>query len=265
MSRSDPRSPPPAAEWAIRGRALHATAPDRLQAFDDAVITLAPDGRIEAVLPVGTPAGEAAVRRHAGEGSLRRLAPHQLLLPGMVDLHIHAPQWPQRGAALDLPLERWLHDYTFPLESRFADLDFAQDVYRSMVTALLAHGTTTAMYFATLHLPATRALADICLHAGQRALIGRTAMDDPDLCPDYYRDRTPEAAAGETADFIDHVRALPGNDRSRIQTAEKYSEQSAAIPGPAQAGLRDRLEPSKVHLIKAGRRGVFHPMFKRWA
>ena len=61
--------------------------------------------------------------------ALTRLADDQYLLPGMIDLHIHAPQWPQAGKGLDLPLDQWLMEYTFPLESRYSDLNFAQTVY----------------------------------------------------------------------------------------------------------------------------------------
>lgn len=55
------------------------------------------------------------------------------LLPGFVDLHVHAPQWAQSGTALDIPLYEWLNTYTFPLESKFADLTFAQQVYDELV------------------------------------------------------------------------------------------------------------------------------------
>jgi guanine deaminase len=75
-----------------------------------------------------------------------------------------------------------------PLEARYADLRFAQSMYESLVDGLLANGTTTALYFASIHLPATQKLADICLRRSQRALIGRVAMDNPEQCPDFYRD-----------------------------------------------------------------------------
>ena len=108
------------------------------------------------------------------------IAGDQVLLPGLVDLHVHAPQFPQLGMALDIPLEDWLQVHTFPLESRYADLAFAEAVYTRLVETLLAHGTTTALYFATIHLPATQRLAEICLALGQRALVGRVGMDHPD-------------------------------------------------------------------------------------
>ena len=58
-----------------------------------------------------------AVARNAG--LLRRLGPREMLLPGFVDCHIHAPQYSYVGTGLDLPLmgpEGWLERYTFPSE-----------------------------------------------------------------------------------------------------------------------------------------------------
>jgi guanine deaminase len=79
------------------------------------------------------------------------------------------------------------------------------------VDGLLANGTTTVMYYASIHLPATRALADICLRRSQRALIGRVSMDDPAQCPPYYRDASAASAEADTRAFIAYVQSLPGN------------------------------------------------------
>ena len=91
---------------------------------------------------------------------------------------------------LDLPLERWLFDYTFPLEARYADAEFAATVWDDLVPSLLAMGTTTAVYFSSNHLGATTALARACARHGQRALVGRVAMDHPTGTPEWYRDAT---------------------------------------------------------------------------
>ena len=141
----------------------------------------------------------------------------QYLLPGLIDTHIHAPQWPQTGTALDLPLEKWLYEYTFPLEAKYADTDFAHEVYSDLVTTLLANGTTTGVYYGSLHLPATKILADLCLSKGQRAFIGRTAMDHPQQCPDNYRDKSAKVAIKQTRDFIMYVKAMKGNERKLIE------------------------------------------------
>lgn len=149
-------------------------------------------------------------------GLLYELKPGQYLLPGFIDLHIHAPQWVNMGKALDRPLEQWLQEYTFPLESRYADLNFAKENYQHLVHTLLANGTTTAVYFATIHREASIELGRICLALGQRALIGKVSMDDREFCPEYYRDDSSKSAIEETRLFINQLRELSGNEENRI-------------------------------------------------
>ena len=198
---------------AFLGTACHAPSRDRLEVLRDTLIVVGDDGVIAAIHEPGTGAAE----QFRAAGRLTVLEPGQVLLPGLVDLHVHAPQWPQLGKALDVPLEVWLQKYTFPLEARYADIEFAAAIYESLVASLLANGTTTALYFATIHLPVTRLLADICLRRGQRALIGRVAMDDPNQCPATYRDASAESAEADTRAFIDHARALAGNESGLIR------------------------------------------------
>lgn len=59
----------------------------------------------------------------------------EFFMPGLVDTHIHAPQYSYAGTGLDLPLLQWLNNYTFPAESRFKDLDFANRVYTQVVVS----------------------------------------------------------------------------------------------------------------------------------
>ena len=199
-----------ALERAFFGTFLHAPQRGAVECLRDTLIVVQPDGAISAVHRAESAVGRAEAARFDAMGNLVTLGPQQYGLPGFVDLHVHAPQWPQLGAALDLPLEDWLQKFTFPLESRYADTAYAVAVYESLVANLLANGTTTALYFATIHLAATKVLANICLRRSQRALIGRVAMDNPEECPDYYRDSSAEVAERETREFIDYVKALPG-------------------------------------------------------
>jgi guanine deaminase len=197
-------------ERAFLGTFLHAPQRGTLECLKNALIVVAANGAISAVHRQGSPQLRTETERLETAGRLLRLEPNCYVLPGMVDLHVHAPQWPQLGTALDLPLEDWLQKFTFPLESRYSDTVFAAQVYESLVQSLLANGTTTALYFGTVHLPATKVLADICLRRSQRALIGRVAMDNPDQCPDFYRDISAEVAERETREFIAYVKSLPG-------------------------------------------------------
>ncbi|MBJ2117463.1 MULTISPECIES: guanine deaminase [Proteus] len=147
---------------------------------------------------------------------LHELKSDQYLLPGFIDLHVHAPQWPNLGKALDLPLDQWLQEYTFPLEARYSDLEFTRKTYQHLVQTLLENGTTTAVYFATIHRESSVELGRICLSLGQRALIGKVAMDDPNSCPDYYRDKSAKSAIEETHLFIEDIKKLSGNENNQI-------------------------------------------------
>jgi guanine deaminase len=196
---------------------LHTPLRGRVELLRDTLVVAGDDGEIVSVQAAQEPGVDALIRRFAAAGTLVTLREGQYLLPGLVDLHVHAPQWPQLGLALDLPLEEWLQTHTFPLEARYADTNFAAAVYASLVDGLLANGTTTAMYFGTIHLEATQILARICLEKEQRALIGRVAMDDPAQCPAYYRDPSAEFAVAETRAFIAYVEAMPGNGRGLIR------------------------------------------------
>jgi guanine deaminase len=208
-----PSAMSPGKAWAVRGKILQVPEPDHLESLPDALIVIGPDGVIERV-DAGNGDSAASFRK---SGRLLELGPSQYLLPGMIDTHIHAPQWPQMGTALDLPLEKWLIEYTFKLEARYSDTDFARKVYTDMVTTLLANGTTTGVYYSSIHLPATQILAELCLGKGQRAFIGRVAMDDPKTCPDGYRDKSAAIAIHETRAFIDFVKSMPGNERKLIE------------------------------------------------
>ncbi|HEY9011655.1 MAG TPA: guanine deaminase [Devosia sp.] len=177
----------------LEGTFLHAPRRGEIEVLDRAVIAVDERGVISSV-----GSGDADVVLPAG----------MLVLPGLVDLHVHAPQYAQLGQALDVPLEVWLRKYTFPLEAKFAALDFARPRYEAVVGDLIANGTTTALYFATVHLEATKLLADICAVKGQRALIGKVVMDDPAACPDDYRDRSAATALADTRALIDHVRGI---------------------------------------------------------
>ena len=193
---------------AVAGTLMQTPAPDHL-AVINAVVEVDNAGAIVAVHDRSTSEGATSGRAALDSAAERvDLAEGTVLMPGLVDLHIHAPQWPQLGTGLDLPLERWLFDYTFPLEARYADAEFAATVWDDLVPSLLAMGTTTAVYFSSNHLQATTALARACARHGQRALVGRVAMDHPAGTPEWYRDATASTGVEASAASIEAVTAV---------------------------------------------------------
>ena len=116
-----------------------------------------------------------------------------IIIPAFVDLHIHAPQYINRGLGFDEELLPWLEDYTFPAEKRFADPDFARRVYTAFVRRLKAEGTLCFSAFATIHKESTWQLMEIAEKEGLKAYIGKVNMDRN--APDYLLEDTDQSLA----------------------------------------------------------------------
>ncbi|KAH9945880.1 guanine deaminase [Epithele typhae] len=143
----------------------------------------------------------------ADDVELVELKHGEFLMPGFIDTHIHAPQVPNIGSGQQHELLDWLAEVTFPMEARFADVDFARRTYTSVVKRTLDYGSTTCCYYGTLHLEGTKVLADVVHGYGQRAFVGKCNMDRN--APDYYVEPSPAASLAATAALVAHIRALP--------------------------------------------------------
>ncbi|MCG8669009.1 MAG: amidohydrolase family protein, partial [Pseudomonadales bacterium] len=98
------------------------------------------------------------------------------LIPGLVDGHIHFPQF-DATAALGMQLLDWLSDSIFPAESRFADAAYAVETARDFTRHLLRSGTTCAAVYSSQFIHATRALFHAARNKGPRLIAGMTLMD----------------------------------------------------------------------------------------
>lgn len=192
----------------IKGTAFTSQSKTMVNGLVDVLFCINEEGIIEKIISPEEPNYQQVLVAAKSDGILKELASSEYLLPGFVDLHVHAPQWPQAGLALDRPLHDWLNTYTFPLEAKYADVEFAEKVYSHLVDRLLSLGTTTALYFATVHKEASVVLAKTCAAKGQRGLVGKVVMDHPDENPSYYRDASTEQALSDTEAFIQEVQEL---------------------------------------------------------
>ncbi|WP_152402535.1 guanine deaminase [Paenibacillus cellulositrophicus] len=192
----------------FRGTAFSSKSSKEIEILKDHLFCIHDDGKIEKIVAPEDADYQVLLDAYQGKDNFYSLTEGQYILPGFIDLHVHAPQWAQSGTALDIPLYDWLNTYTFPLESKFSDLDFAHEVYDDLVRTLLANGTTTALYFATIHKESSLLLARICAERGQRGLVGKVVMDDPEQNPENYRDADTQAALADTEEFILAVKAL---------------------------------------------------------
>jgi guanine deaminase len=122
-----------------------------------------------------------------------------LIIPGFVDLHVHAPQYPNIGLGLDKELMPWLEAYTFPEESKFHDIDYASKVYSRFIHDLWLQGTTRVCVFGTIHKNSTAKLMDLFNEAGLGAYVGKVNMDRSS--PDYLIETT-EKSLQDTESLI---------------------------------------------------------------
>lgn len=128
---------------------------------------------------------------------------NKLIIPGFVDLHLHAPQFPNAGLGLDKELLPWLEEYTFPEEAKYKDTAYAKKVYSRVVEELWKNGTTRAVIFASIHKEATSLLFDLLVEAGLGAYVGKVNMDRN--CPDIIVEDTKQSLK-DTREYLErHV------------------------------------------------------------
>lgn len=101
----------------------------------------------------------------------------KIICPGLVDLHIHAPQYNFRGMGMDLELLDWLNTYTFPSEAKFKDEDYAQRSYQRFVDYLKYGPNTRHVIFASLHVKSTQILMDLMEKSKMVSFVGKVNMD----------------------------------------------------------------------------------------
>jgi guanine deaminase len=162
-------------------------------------------GRIAAAGPF------AAVSAARPGEEVRDLRPHWIL-PGLVDLHSHLPQY--EAVAMDgLELLPWLKTHIFPAEIRFEDPDWAAQAARTYFLHQLALGTTTSVVFGSVHLEATHRAFQEAERAGVRTVLGKVMMDRNTL------DRLQESTADSLARSEELCAAWHGRDGGRLMYA----------------------------------------------
>jgi guanine deaminase len=211
---------------AIRGDLLEVTADPGFGGtasskvrFDADHWLLAEDGRI-----VGRSADEpdASWQRHDHKG--------RLVMPGFIDTHVHCPQL-DVIASYGAQLLDWLNDYTFPAEMRFADPQVAAQGAARFLDALLAHGTTSAVVFPTVHKVSADALFAAAAERGMRLIAGKVLMDrhaPKALCDDV---------AQAERDCVDLIQRWHGRERLAYAVTVRFAPTST----PAQLDMAGAL------------------------
>ncbi|KAK1937922.1 Guanine deaminase [Phytophthora citrophthora] len=192
----------------VRGCVVHAPSRGHIELFEDAFLSIdLSTGRIVSFHPKIL-SSDTEILSKSPSSDILVLPNSQFLMPGFVDTHVHAPQFPFMGTATDVPLMQWLEKYTFPVEESFKDPDVAIEWYSKLLDKMLSEGITTAQYFSTIHVEATKILTDLVLQRGQRALVGLVSMDRN--APETYKSSSVDKCLAEAEEFIQY--ALGKND-----------------------------------------------------
>lgn len=136
---------------------------------DDLGLAVSADGVITARGPFAT---VAAAHPHVPVTDLRE----GLLLPGLVDTHVHFPQVRVIGA-LGMPLLEWLERAALPEEARLASPEYAATIASEFVAGLVAAGTTTSLVFGSHFAPAVDVLFEEASRFGLRVTSGLVVSD----------------------------------------------------------------------------------------
>ena len=124
----------------------------------------------------------------------------KLIIPGMVDLHIHAPQYAFRGMHMDEELLDWLKKYTFIEEGKYGDPEYARYAYSMFAGEMKKSATTRASIFGTMHRKATVILMDEMEKTGLVSYVGKINMDRD--APQNILDDSAEMSAYQTFGWV---------------------------------------------------------------
>ena len=110
----------------------------------------------------------------------------KLIIPGLADIHTHAPQFSFRALGMDMELLEWLEKITFPEEAKYSDPEYARLAYSSFIEDIKKGPTTRLCINATIHVNGTLLLMDMMEESGLVSFVGKVNMDRN--CPDFLNE-----------------------------------------------------------------------------
>jgi guanine deaminase len=213
---------------AVRGRLAWFPAWDEAREVADGAVLVGPDGLIERV-------GEApALLRDLPPGTPIDDWRPCLVVPGLVDAHVHYPQT-RVIASYGAQLLDWLRRYTFAEEQGYADPAHAAAGASFFLDELLRNGTTTAAVYCTVHPQSADAFFAEARRRRLRMVAGKVMMDRD--APPGLLD-TPERGYRESLELADRWH---GVDRLGYAVTPRFAVTSTdAQLEAAGALLRER-------------------------
>lgn len=168
----------------VKGNFVCTPTADTYDVHEDSYVVCV-DGRVEGIYPVIPDTFRGCTVHDYG---------NRLVIPGFVDLHLHAAQFLQCGMAMTDQLLSWLGNYTFELEREFDNRAFARKAYTLFAEKLLAWGTLRSCIFASSSTAGTEELFEVLKEKGVAAYVGKVNMDIN--APGYIIETTQEALRG---------------------------------------------------------------------
>jgi len=130
----------------------------------------------------------------------------KLIIPGMADIHQHAPQYGFRGLGMAMSPQSvwssWFEQYSLPEERQYADLAYAERAYERFTEDLLRTATTRTCTFATIHRAATELLMEKLAAKGFVSYVGKLNMDRNSI---EGLSETTEESLAETALWLERT------------------------------------------------------------
>src|SRR5438309_4325126 len=163
----------------------------------------------------------------------------QVVLPGLINTHTHAPMVLYRGLADDLALMEWLQKYIFPAEAKTVSPEMVRIGGRLAALEMIESGTTTYadMYYFE------EEIARVTRDAGLRGVLGETIIQFPS--PDA---KTPAQGLARAERFI---AAFKGDSLivPAVAPHAMYTNDKTTLVGSAELGRRYGV-PVLIHLAE---------------
>ncbi len=202
-----------------------------LEVFEDGLL-VTEDGKVARVGPAEPLLAELGDQGDGQGGDQVSVTDYSgcLLVPGFIDCHVHYPQI-DMVASWGEQLLQWLERYTYPTERRYTDRALADRVAGEFLDLMLAHGTTSALIFPTVHAASADALFEAALARRLRVACGKVLMDRN--CPADLRD-TADSGYAESRELLQRW-----HGRERLEYA--ITPRFAPTSSPQQLALAGRL------------------------
>jgi 5-methylthioadenosine/S-adenosylhomocysteine deaminase len=163
----------------------------------------------------------------------------EVVMPGLVNTHTHAPMVLYRGLADDLALDEWLTKYIFPAEAKTVSPEFVRVGTRLAALEMIQSGTTTFtdMYYFE------EEIAKEAKAAGLRGVLGQSVIQFP-----VADAKTPAEGLARAEKFIQAFRNDPLITPA-VAPHAIYTNDSATLKAAREMSMRYGV-PTLIHVAE---------------